>query len=87
MAAWGTVEARLLGLYDLLLERCATEVRYLTYHVEGIGEPLDLPVGRAALRAVARVSSSRDAGGSDRGGCVGRGDGLATVEVGLSDAR
>jgi len=22
MAAWGTVEARLLGLYDLLLERC-----------------------------------------------------------------
>ena len=42
MAAWGTVEARRLGLYELLLERCATEVRYLTYHVEGVGEPLDL---------------------------------------------
>ncbi len=42
MAAWGTVEARRLGLYELLRERCATEVRYLTYHVEGVGEPLDL---------------------------------------------
>ena len=42
MAAWGTIEARRLGLYELLRERCATEVRYLTYHVEGVGEPLDL---------------------------------------------
>ena len=43
MAAWGSAEAKRLGLYELLRERCATEVRYLTYHVEGVGEPLDLP--------------------------------------------
>ncbi len=42
MATWGTVEAKRLGLFELLLERCAIEVRYLTYHVEGVGEPLDL---------------------------------------------
>jgi menaquinone-9 beta-reductase len=42
MAAWGTVEAKQLGLFELLRERCAIEVRYLTYHVEGVGEPLDL---------------------------------------------
>jgi menaquinone-9 beta-reductase len=42
MATWGTVEAKRLGLFELLRERCAIEVRYLTYHVEGVGEPLDL---------------------------------------------
>ena len=42
MAAWGTVEAKRLGLFELLRERCAIEVRYLTYHVEGVGAPLDL---------------------------------------------
>ena len=42
MAAWGTVEAKRLGLYELLRERCAIDVPYLTYHVEGVGEPLDL---------------------------------------------
>lgn len=33
MAARGTAEAKLLGLFELLRERCAIEVRYLTYHV------------------------------------------------------
>lgn len=42
MAAWGTVEAKRLGLFELLRERCAIDVRYLTYHVEGVGAPLDL---------------------------------------------
>jgi choline dehydrogenase-like flavoprotein len=42
MATWGTVEAKRLGLFELLLERCAIDVRYLTYHVEGVGAPLDL---------------------------------------------
>ena len=42
MATWGTVEAKRLGLFELLRERCAIEVRYLTYHVEGVGAPLDL---------------------------------------------
>jgi flavin-dependent dehydrogenase len=35
MATWGTIEAKQLGLFDLLLERCATEVRYLTYSGRG----------------------------------------------------
>jgi 2-polyprenyl-6-methoxyphenol hydroxylase-like FAD-dependent oxidoreductase len=44
MAPWGTVEAKQLGLFDLLLERCATEVRYLTYSVEGaLVASVDLP--------------------------------------------
>lgn len=44
MAPWGTVEAKQLGLFDLLLERCATEVRYLTYSVEGaVVASVDLP--------------------------------------------
>ena len=43
MATWGTVEAKRLGLFELLRERCAIEVRYLTYHIEGVGEPFDLP--------------------------------------------
>lgn len=42
MAAWGTVEAKQLGLYELLRERCAIDVAYLTYHVEGEGAPIDL---------------------------------------------
>jgi 2-polyprenyl-6-methoxyphenol hydroxylase-like FAD-dependent oxidoreductase len=42
MAPWGTVEAKRLGLYELLRERCAIDVRYLTYYVEGLGAPLDL---------------------------------------------
>ena len=42
MATWGTVEAKQLGLFEVLRERCAIEVRYLTYYVEGIGEPIDL---------------------------------------------
>ena len=42
IAAWGTAEAKRLGLDELMRERCAIEVRYLTYHVEGVGEPLDL---------------------------------------------
>jgi 2-polyprenyl-6-methoxyphenol hydroxylase-like FAD-dependent oxidoreductase len=42
MATWGTAEAKRLGLYELLRERCAIDVRYLTYHVEGVGEPYDL---------------------------------------------
>jgi 2-polyprenyl-6-methoxyphenol hydroxylase-like FAD-dependent oxidoreductase len=42
MAAWGIVEARQLGLYELLRERCAVHVPYLTYHVEGNGAPVDL---------------------------------------------
>ena len=42
MATWGTVEAKRLGLFELLRERCAIEVRYLTYYVEGVGAPLDL---------------------------------------------
>jgi len=43
MATWGTVEAKRLGLYELLRERCAIDVRYLTYYVEGVGAPFDLP--------------------------------------------
>jgi 2-polyprenyl-6-methoxyphenol hydroxylase-like FAD-dependent oxidoreductase len=44
MATWGTVEAKRLGLFEVLRERCATEVRYLTYHVEGaVAASLDLP--------------------------------------------
>ncbi|WP_411278003.1 FAD-dependent oxidoreductase [Gaiella sp.] len=43
MAPWGTVEARRLRLLDLLRERCAIDVRYLTYHFGGEGESLDLP--------------------------------------------
>ena len=42
MATWGTVEAKQLGLYELLRERCAIAVRYLTYHVQGEGAPIDL---------------------------------------------
>ena len=42
MATWGTVEAKRLGLLELLRERCAIDVRYLTYYVEGVGEPFDL---------------------------------------------
>ena len=44
MATWGTVEAKRLGLFGLLRERCATEVRYLTYCVEGVvAASVDLP--------------------------------------------
>jgi 2-polyprenyl-6-methoxyphenol hydroxylase-like FAD-dependent oxidoreductase len=44
MATWGTVEAKRLGLFGLLRERCATEVRYLTYCVEGVvAASADLP--------------------------------------------
>jgi 2-polyprenyl-6-methoxyphenol hydroxylase-like FAD-dependent oxidoreductase len=42
MATWGTFEAKRLGVYELLRERCAIDVRYLTYHVEGVGVPIDL---------------------------------------------
>jgi 2-polyprenyl-6-methoxyphenol hydroxylase-like FAD-dependent oxidoreductase len=42
MATWGTVEAKRLGLFELLRERCAIDVQYLTYHVNGVGEPFDL---------------------------------------------
>ena len=52
MATWGTVEAKRLGLFALLRERCAIEVPYLTYHVEGVGAPLD-------LLAPHRISSRR----------------------------
>ena len=52
MATWGTAEAKRLGLFELLRERCSIEVRYLTYHVEGVGAPLD-------LLAAARISSRR----------------------------
>ncbi len=45
MATWGTVEAKRLGLFGLLRERCATEVRYQTYRVEGVvAASLDLPM-------------------------------------------
>jgi 2-polyprenyl-6-methoxyphenol hydroxylase-like FAD-dependent oxidoreductase len=43
MATWGTVEAKRLGLYELLRERCAIDVRYLAYHVDGDVASLDLP--------------------------------------------
>jgi 2-polyprenyl-6-methoxyphenol hydroxylase-like FAD-dependent oxidoreductase len=44
MATWGTVEAKRLGLLELLRERCAIEVRYQTYFVEGsVASSLDLP--------------------------------------------
>lgn len=43
MAPWGTTEAKRLDLYELLRERCAIDARYLTYYVEGVGEPFDLP--------------------------------------------
>jgi 2-polyprenyl-6-methoxyphenol hydroxylase-like FAD-dependent oxidoreductase len=44
MATWGTVEAKRLGLFELLRESCATEVRYLTYCVEGVvAASADLP--------------------------------------------
>ena len=43
LATWGTAEAKRLGLFEVLRERCATEVRYLTYRFGGVGEPLDLP--------------------------------------------
>ena len=33
MATWGTVEAKRLGLFELLRDRCATEARYLIYRV------------------------------------------------------
>ena len=42
MATWGTVEAKRLGLFELLRQRCAIEVRYLTYYVDGVGAPIDL---------------------------------------------
>ncbi len=35
IAAWGTVEARRLGLFDWLVEGCAVEVPNLTTHVDG----------------------------------------------------
>ena len=35
IAAWGTVEARRLGLFDRLVEGCAVEVPDLTNHVDG----------------------------------------------------
>jgi menaquinone-9 beta-reductase len=47
VAAWGTAEARRLGLFDWLVEGCAREVRALALHVEG--EPFP-PV---ALRSAA----------------------------------
>jgi 2-polyprenyl-6-methoxyphenol hydroxylase-like FAD-dependent oxidoreductase len=44
MATWGTTEAKRLDLFELLRERCATEVRYLTYSVAGeVAASLDLP--------------------------------------------
>jgi 2-polyprenyl-6-methoxyphenol hydroxylase-like FAD-dependent oxidoreductase len=44
MATWGTTEAKQLDLFELLRERCATEVRYLTYSVEGeVAASVDLP--------------------------------------------
>ena len=43
IAAWGTVEARRLGLFDWLLEGCAVEVPNLTLHVDGEQfPPIDL---------------------------------------------
>jgi 2-polyprenyl-6-methoxyphenol hydroxylase-like FAD-dependent oxidoreductase len=50
MATWGTVEAKRLGLFGLLRERCATEVRYLTYCVEGVvAASADLPTAAPHL--------------------------------------
>ncbi len=44
MATWGTVEAKRLGLLELLRERCATDVRYLNYCIEGdVAAFYDLP--------------------------------------------
>ena len=58
MATWGTAEAKRLGLFELLRERCAIEVRYLTYHVEGVGAPIDLlaaaPISSRRLRFITR---------------------------------
>jgi 2-polyprenyl-6-methoxyphenol hydroxylase-like FAD-dependent oxidoreductase len=35
IAAWGSAEARRLGLFDWLLDACGLEVPTLTYHVDG----------------------------------------------------
>ena len=86
MATWGTVEAKRLGLFELLRERCAIEVRYLTYHVDGVGAPIDL-LAAAPHFEPACVSSPSDAAGSDRGGCSRGGDGMASVEIGNADGR
>jgi 2-polyprenyl-6-methoxyphenol hydroxylase-like FAD-dependent oxidoreductase len=44
MATWGTVEAKRLGLFGRLRERCASEVRYLTYSIGGVvATSFDLP--------------------------------------------
>ena len=43
IAAWGTVEARRLGLFDWLVDGCAVEVPDLTNHVDGEQfPPIDL---------------------------------------------
>ena len=66
---WGTVEAKRLGLFELLLERCAIEVRYLTYYVEGDGAPLDLAATAPHFEPSLAFHHPVMHAGSDRGGC------------------
>ena len=86
MAAWGTVEAKRLGLYELLRERCAIDVRYLTYHVEGEGAPIDLPAAAPHFEpSLAFHHPVMQEALIEEAAIVG-GDGLAAVEIGVADA-
>jgi menaquinone-9 beta-reductase len=50
---WGTVEARALGLYAPLLERCARELPFVVPHKDGVpGTPRDLPATTPAGSAM-----------------------------------
>jgi menaquinone-9 beta-reductase len=50
IAPWGCTEAKRLGLFELLLERCAQEVPKITYHVDGVANaPIDLRAAQPHL--------------------------------------
>ena len=78
MATWGTVEAKRLDLFELLRERCATEIRYLTYCVKGVvAASVELPTTAPHFEPSLAFHQPVMQGGSARGGCVRGRDRLA----------
>jgi len=92
MAPWGSEEARRLGIYDLLRDRCGLEVQYTTFWFGGeAGQPRDLhattPHGLGNLdfkhpeMQEALIDAARSAGASVLRGCAAKGLTSGTVPV------
>jgi menaquinone-9 beta-reductase len=56
MHCWGVVEARTLGLYDLLLETCAHEVRYWSSQFVGFSEMRQRDLVKSTLHRVGSLN-------------------------------